>query len=299
MKVLPPGLQEHLDSGTTTLCHCWRLETRSGEVMGFTDHDRDLTFDGVTFEARAGFTASEMESTLGLAVDNLEAAGALSSGRLSEERLSAGDFDDAAIDVWLVNWQDTGQRVLLRRGNLGEVTRSAHGFTAELRGLAHQLNQAQGRIFQHGCDAVVGDARCGVDLDKPAFTVVASIVTSEENRRLVLAGADGFEAGWFVRGRAEILNGANAGRVAEIKFHREVATGIFIELWQPLPFAVAPGDQLRLRAGCDKQFRTCRTKFANTINFRGFPHIPGDDAVLTYAAPGDTYTDGESRTLPD
>lgn len=299
MRELPPGLQDHLDSGTTTLCRCWRLETRAGEVMGFTDHDRDLAFDGVVYEAQAGFTASEMESTLGLAVDNLEAAGALSSERLSEERLSSGDFDNAAVDVYLVNWQDTAQRVLLRRGNLGEVTRSEQGFTAELRGLAHALNQPQGRIFQHGCDAVLGDARCGVDLDDPSFSVIAIVVTAEEGRRLVVAGAEAFAEGWFLRGRAEALTGANAGRVAEIKFHREVATGTFIEFWQPLPSPFLAGDQLRLQAGCDKQFRTCRAKFANTVNFRGFPHIPGDDVVLTFAAPGDAHSDGESRNPAD
>ena len=299
MRTLPAGLQDHLDSGATTLCRCWRLETRGGEVMGFTDHDRDLVFDGLTYEAEAGFTASEMESTLGLAVDNLEAAGALSSERLSEERLSSGDFDDAGVDVYLVNWQDVAQRVLLRRGNLGEVTRGSQGFTAELRGLAHALNQPQGRIYQYGCDAMLGDARCGVDLDDPAFSVVATIVTAEEGRRLIVAGADGFEEGWFARGTAEMLDGANAGRIAEIKIHREAATGTFIEFWQPLPVPPLAGQQLRLRAGCDKQFRTCRTKFANTVNFRGFPHIPGDDVVLTYAAPGDAYTDGESRNTSD
>ncbi|MDE5056044.1 phage BR0599 family protein [Wolbachia endosymbiont of Drosophila bicornuta] len=28
-------------------------------------------------------------------------------------------------------------------------------------------------------------------------------------------------------------------------------------------------------AGCDKTFPTCRSKFNNTVNFRGEPYIPG------------------------
>lgn len=295
MRTLPAGLREHLDSGTTTLCRCWRLETRDGEVMGFTDHDRDLVFDGVTYEAQSGFAASEMESSLGLSVDNLEASGALSSNRLSEARLAAGDFDNAAVHVWLVNWQDVAQRVLLRRGNLGEVTRGPFAFTAELRGLAHALNQPQGRIFQYGCDAVVGDGRCGVNLDDRAFSVTATIVLAEENRRLVVDGADSFAEGWFARGTAEMLTGPNAGRIAEIKFHKEAASGTSIEFWQPLAMMMSAGELVRLRAGCDKQSGTCRTKFANGVNFRGFPHIPGDDVVLTYASQGDASNDGESR----
>jgi uncharacterized phage protein (TIGR02218 family) len=38
-----------------------------------------------------------------------------------------------------------------------------------------------------------------------------------------------------------------------------------------------------IRAGCDKRIATCGTKFANVANFRGFPNIPGQDAVLRYA----------------
>lgn len=295
MRTLPPGLRGHLDSRATTLCRCWRLETSAGEVMGFTDHDRDLMFDGVQFEAEAGFTATEMSSSLGLSVDNLEASGALSSERLSEAKLAAGDLDNAIVDVWLVNWQDVSQRLLLRRGNLGEVTRGAYAFTAELRGLSHALNQPRGRIFQYGCDAVVGDARCGVDLGGEAFSVEASVVRAEENRRIIVSGADAFAEGFFARGTVELLTGANAGRKSAIKFHRERASGTLIELWQPTSQSIAAGDLVRLKAGCDKQFSTCKAKFTNGVNFRGFPHIPGDDVVLTYASRDDLNNDGESR----
>ena len=295
MRILPPGLREHLDSGTTTLCHCWRLQTQGGEVMGFTDHDRGLTFDGVDFEAEAGFTATEIESATGFKVDNLEASGALSSARLNETRILASDFDNAAIDVWLVNWQEVSQRILLRRGNLGEVTHGSLGFTAELRGLAHALNQPQGRIYQYGCDARLGDSRCTVDLEDPAYKAVVTVMSAEENRRFTVTGAESFEEGWFARGTAEFSSGANAGRKGEIKFHREASAESLIELWQPPPFAVLAGAQIILRAGCDKQFGTCKAKFANGVNFRGFPHIPGDDFVLSYATRSDGDNDGESR----
>ena len=295
MRTLPPGLQAHLDGGTTTLCRCWRVAVSGGETMGFTDHDRDLDFDGVTYEAQSGFAASEIQSALGLSVDNLEATGALASDRLSETKLAAGDFDNAAVEVWLVNWQDVAQRLLLRKGNLGEVTRGTAGFTAELRGLAHVLNQTRGRIYQFGCDAVLGDARCNVDLDAAAFSATATVNSGQEDRRLLVNGLAAFTEGWFARGTAVFGSGANAGRLAEIKFHRIGPAGILVELWQPMPFPVAPGDTLTVRAGCDKQFATCREKFANAMNFRGFPHIPGDDFVLTYAAQGDASNDGGSR----
>ena len=168
MKTLPPGLQDHLDSGTTTLCWCWKIARKDGVVQGFTDHDLALAFDAVSFEAASGFTASEVQSSLGLAVDNLAVAGALSSASLNESDLAAGLYDDAAIEIWRVNWSAPEQRVLMRKGNLGQVRRGRLAFEAEMRGLAHKLNQAVGRAYGYSCDADLGDARCTIDLS--AFT---------------------------------------------------------------------------------------------------------------------------------
>jgi uncharacterized phage protein (TIGR02218 family) len=46
---------------------------------------------------------------------------------------------------------------------------------------------------------------------------------------------------------------------------------------------ITPGDAFTIRAGCDKRLATCAAKFGNVANFRGFPHIPGADAVIRYA----------------
>src|ERR1700689_5309327 len=132
MKTLPPGLQSHLSSGATTLCWCWKLVRADGAVQGFTDHDVAFVFGGATYEAASGFTASEVQSTLGLAVDNLTVAGALSSATLNEDDLAAGLYDDADIEIWRVNWAATDQRLLMRKGSRGEVTRGKTGFQAEV-----------------------------------------------------------------------------------------------------------------------------------------------------------------------
>ena len=123
MKILPAPLQAHLDTGTTTLAWCWRVTRRDGVVLGFTDHDRDLAFDSTTFAAATGFTASEIKDAVGLSVDNLEVESALSDDSLNEHDLAAGLVDDAAIEIWRVNWADTSQRVLMRSGSIGEVRR--------------------------------------------------------------------------------------------------------------------------------------------------------------------------------
>jgi len=293
MRTLPAGMQAHLDSGTTTLCHCWRLTLKSGEKLGFTDHDAALQFDDTNFEAAAGFTASEIEASLGLSVDNLEATGALESGRLDDVRLRAGDFDHAEIDIWRVNWSDVSQRMLMRKGHLGEVSYGDGAFTAEVRGLAHMLNQPKGRVYQFGCDAALGDGRCGVDIALPAFRGTGFVV-AQEKATVRLSGLS-FAEDWFTRGTAEFLSGAGAGRTLAVKRQRNIAGQTRIEFWTAPSFAIAIGDQLRLVAGCDKQFVTCQAKFNNSANFRGFPHMPGNDFVTTFPRQGDPANDGGKR----
>ena len=293
MKILPAPLQAHLDTGTTTLAWCWRVTRRDGVVLGFTDHDRDLAFDSTTFAAATGFTASEIKDAVGLSVDNLEVESALSDDSLNEHDLAAGLFDDAAIEIWRVNWADTSQRVLMRSGSIGEVRRSGRAFAAEVRGLAHYLQQPKGRLFQYGCDADLGDAHCQVSLADPAFQGTGTVVATSSLRRLTASGLGSFAAGWFDRGLLTFTSGANAGRSQEVRRHI-AGTPATIELWQPLAHAIEPDDGFTITAGCDKQFATCRAKFANTVNFRGFPHMPGNDFVTAVARPGDTANTGES-----
>ena len=72
-------LKAHLASGSTTLARVFAVTRKDGLVMGFTDHDRDLVFEGVTFRAETGLTAKALQMGTGLAVDNSEAIGALRS----------------------------------------------------------------------------------------------------------------------------------------------------------------------------------------------------------------------------
>jgi len=69
----------------------------------------------------------------------------------------------------------------------------------------------------------------------------------------------------------------------EVRSHLSEGTRTIIELWQQMAAKVEEGDRFIITAGCDKQFSTCRKKFSNALNFRGFPHMPGNDFVLSYA----------------
>lgn len=286
MKQLPAGLQAHLATGATTLCWCWRLTRGDGVKLGFTDHDRDLDFDGTTYEAAAGFTASEMRDSVGLSVDNLEVTSALSSERLSEADLVAGLYDDARVEIYRVNWQSPDQRVLMRSGSLGEVRRAGGAFAAEVRGLAHYLQQPKGRLYQFTCDADVGDARCKVDLDAAAYRGEGTIVEALSERRFTASGLEAFAVDWFSRGLVTFTSGAANGQAVEVKTHTNDGATATIELWAQVRAPLGAGVTFTVTAGCDKHLTTCKAKFANTVNFRGFPHMPGNDFVTAFARRG-------------
>ena len=258
MRILSPGLAAHLAGGVTTLCRCWKVTRADGSVLGFTDHDRALSFDGVDYEPESGLDASEDVSETGFAIGGLEAVGALSSERLTTANLAAGLYDHAEVSVWLVNWTTPAERHLLRLGHLGEVTREDGTFRAEVRGLAAELDQPNGRVFRHGCDADLGDRRCGVDLDAAAWRGAGTVIAAAGRRRFTASGLGDFAGGWFARGRLAWTGGANEGRAIEVRAHR-VADGVAsFEPWQAMAGAIAAGDTFIVTAGCDKLFATCR-----------------------------------------
>jgi uncharacterized phage protein (TIGR02218 family) len=295
MRDIPAALATHLAGDATTLCHCWRTTRGDGVQLGFTDHDADLAFDGTIFRAASGLDAAEAALGPGFAVGGGEVAGALSADALSESDLAAGLWDTATVEVFLVNWTDCGQRLRLSVGTIGEVRREGRGFVAELRGPAHRLEAPQGRLFAQTCDAALGDARCGVDLDQPAFRGEGSVSAMVDAFVVLAEGLSAFADGWFTGGVLTWTSGANGGLRAEVRQHRLQGALARLSLWQAVPRPVAPGDGFIVTAGCDKRFATCRDKFANVENFRGFPQMPGTDAVLGYPAASDGEMDGGSR----
>lgn len=280
-----PELKAHLASGTTTLARAFALTRKDGLVMGFTDHDRDLEFDGVIFRADTGLTAKAVQMGTGLSVDNSEAFGALRSDAINEEDILAGRYDGAEVRGWLVNWADVELRALQFRGTLGEITRSGGSFTAELRGLSEVLNQPQGRIYQARCSAALGDEACGFDLEQPGYSDERAVEGVAGARVFDFANLSGFDDRFFEKGRFQVLSGQAAGLVGMIKNDRLVSSGARqVELWQALGVEPQAGDLVRLEAGCDKRMDTCQVKFANFVNFRGFPSIPGEDWLMSFPA---------------
>ncbi len=287
MSALDQGLAEHLASGNTTICRCWAVKRKDGWLMGFTDHDGDLSFEGISFKADSGLSASALEQSTGLSVDNTEALGALTDAAIRDDDIEAGRFDGAEVRAWLVNWADVDCRALVFRGHIGEVRRSDGAFEAELRGLTDVLNQPSGRVYQK-------TAQGDVDANNPNFTTDADIQAIEERRVFRFSGLDAYAEGWFQFGTLRMLDGA-ARDLSETIKRDYVEDGLrVIELWRPIRLPIAKGDRVRLVAGADTTMDAHLAKFGTLLDFKGFPDIPGDDWSFTDPARA-TDVDGGSR----
>ncbi len=277
-------LSNHLKTGATTVARAWSVTRHDGVRLGFTDHDRGLQFDGIDFVADAGLTARAFEQSTGLAVDNTEATGLLSSDAITEADIVAGRYDGAEVCVWLINWRDVTERRIIFRGHIGEVTRVGQAFSAELRGLTEPLNREQGRVYHPRCSAVLGDRQCRADLSQPGMCAEA-VVASVDGPELTVEGLGGFDDAWFAGGWLVVHDGEATGLSGLIRSDRRQADGSHrLQLWHALGARLAPGDAFRIEPGCDRTSETCHLKFNNFMNFRGFPHIPGEDWLMASPA---------------
>lgn len=217
--------------------------------------------------------------------------GALSSERIRDEDIAAGLYDGAKVETFLVNWRDPAQFALIRTARIGKLTRGGDRFVAELESLVHALDQPSGRYVTRSCDADLGDARCKFRLDRPGFKGEGAVETSGAET-MTVSGLTDFPDGWFAHGVLVWTSGARRGRSEHIVAHRVESGAVLLTLPPSVEPNIAPGDGFVVSAGCDKSFATCKVKFANALNFRGFPHLPGNDTAYSYVSDGGNFDGG-------
>lgn len=287
MKAVPEDFAAHLAQGETTTARCWRLIRGDGTVLGFTDHDRVLQVAGTDCAPTFGLDGGEAPARLGAQVETGEVLGVLDSAAIDEEDILLGRYDGAVVETWLVNWAAPKQFLLLRVDRIGEIIREDGVFRAELRSPQQDLNVTRGRLYQGLCDAVIGDARCGVDLDRPEHGGSATVLAVIDPFQVLVSGLSGFEEGWFAFGMGRWGSGKRLGLADPVLTHRRLPEGDVLGFAARVGEWVLADDILLVSVGCDRRFSTCKARFANAVNFRGFPHVPGNDYVLRHPRRGD------------
>lgn len=164
MRDIPEELTARIESGAATLCHAWLLRRTDGVESGLTDHDRDLTVEGISCRAASGCITGAADSAVGLSAGSAAVAGSFDDARITEEDVAAGLYDGAAVALWRVDWIRPDLRVRLWTATLARIRREGAGFVAELEGPLGKLERVVGRTYGRECDALLGDARCRVDV---------------------------------------------------------------------------------------------------------------------------------------
>ncbi len=273
MRLIPEKMRADLAAGVTQFCYGWLILRRDGLRLGLTNHDTDLQFNGDVYRANSGIRFSTLDARLGLTRHGATATGVLGSPHISEADLLAGLYDAAHFQLYLVDWRDSDNRLLLVEGAFDSVGHDNGQFHVALRATGQQLNQLQGRVYQKQCDAVLGDGRCQVDLETADYLWRGDIRAIDHDF-VILPRLD-FADGWFQHGT--LLT--TSGRRLPIRFDETRDQQRFVQLWQGQIDGLQAGDTIQLFAGCDKSLRQCGDKFANSINFQGFASL-SDEAVL-------------------
>lgn len=274
-KTLPGAYATHVAGEATTLAYALKITRADAQVYGFTSHDVTVPIDGVTYSATQGLLVSEIVTTAGLGVDNLELRTLDDGSLFTHEQVLGGLWNNAAFLCFRYNWAAPADGVEnLIAGTIGNVQLLQGEVVAELRGLQQYLQQPVGAASSRTCRARLGDSRCTVALGP--FTHNGT-VTAVASRQGFTAAGLAQAADYFGEGEVTWLTGANAGLRMRVKAH---AGGGVFTLALPMAADIQVGDTFTAVAGCRKRLtEDCKTKFNNVLNFVGEPHRPGIDAL--------------------
>lgn len=266
-----------------TLCYCWLLTRTDDTILGFTDHDQSIHINGVDCKPQTGMTAGAMEMESGFALNGGQAEAALSTDAITSSDIIKGLYDRATVQLYLVNWRAPESAQLLRTMRIAKITQADGVFSAEMDGLLSGFDAPQGRHFRRNCDARFGDAHCGINTDLSIYQQSVRILESSSSAQVRIEPLT-IQADHYANGSIVL-----ASEILPIIQIEVSASHWTLHLRKAPKIKVSDSQQAVLIAGCDKTFNTCRDRFQNAVNFRGFPHLPGNDAAYQFAKRNDVF----------
>ena len=256
---------------------CFTFITTTGTQYTWTNVDYDLSFNGSTFLANGPLVSGlKYKGAVGLEVDKQQITIAarptdVVNGAPFLIALRDGAFDGAPV------YRD---RIFLA-APAGSVVGSARMFQGRIS-TVDSVGRTQAtvtvatdlvildydmprNVFSPTCLHVLYDAGCGVI--RGTFSLNGTVGAGSNSNVIYFSGARTGDA----QGSLVFTSGANANVRATVK---SVQPGTSYSLMYPLPFAPLEGETFNVAFGCDHTQATCRGKFNNLINFRGFPYVP-------------------------
>lgn len=262
------------DVATTAIA--LRLDRADGVALGLTSHDRALTIAGLRHAPHPGLSVSTIRHSGTMEPGGLDVTGGLSSAALSDDDLISGRWNGAHLTLSRVDWRHPdAPPVTLFTGHFGAVQMGDGRYTVEVLEARPMLTEGA-RIARAapGCRARFCGAECG--LNAARFTAAAR-VTGIDGAAVTL-DLSPTRLSDFIGGRMRWLDGANRGLWADVV----ARDGNALLLAQPPVLPVEPPVRVEIIEGCDHRLTTCASRFANAVNFRGEPHLPGMDLLTRY-----------------
>jgi|SRR5215217_2576092 len=274
MRAVSPDFSDAIGQNVTRLCRLWTIERKDGTVFRFTDHDRDIPFDGNIYSAERAFEATAVQATLNSAAADLDVTVLLSPGSIQYEDMKRGMYDDAPVSLQVVNWNDvTAGAMDLFEGRVSTVSLpNQQQATVALIGGVTLTNRYFTERYSPKCRALFGDDRCKVDLTP--YTNNFTVTTVASSQSFTAAALVALPTNQLILGTLEWLTGQNAGTKLRIAGNNAGAISL---LFRP-PFLITPGDTGRVIRGCANTVDACLS-YNNIANYRGEPYVPGDDGL--------------------
>lgn len=258
-----------------TVALFWRILRTDGVALGFTTHDADVWFDGITHSASPGMVPSSIRKSAGFEADSAEVRGAITHDSISSEDLAAGRFDGACVRIGLVDWE-TLESAVLYTGTIGTITEEDNGFHAELTSRKVELTRDTIPRTSPTCRAPFAGPGCNLN---PVHFEAERMIAACDVQANTVSFADPLDPSLYAGGSLRWLDGPQTGMVMGIMGQNDAGD---LVLDSPISTETPSGTRVRLRQGCDHTLETCAQRFGNALNFRGEPFLPGNDLLVRY-----------------
>lgn len=262
-----------------TLATCFKIELKDGRDLGFTTHSRDIKFieDDIVYKS-SSFTPTASSKSSQMNVDNMDCKLLIDDINIKKEDIEKGLWDNASVYIFRINWMIKPYSYVnidkVINGNIGDVEKHKNEFKTEFRSMTQYLQNNIIDDTKSTCNAFFCDNRCKINKDD--YTSTGQITNIISDTEIITSGLQK-ETDYFNYGIIEFTSGNAKGIKIEIK--QNIGPTNKIEFQLPLNYVLSIGDNFKIISGCNKNKDTCKNKFNNLLNFRGFSFIPGMDKI--------------------
>lgn len=269
MRNITDNFKNNLNKNLLFFTKCYKLILKDETILGFTEYYENIDFENITYRSNFGFSNKTLKSKTDLSFTNENIIGFIDNDMIKIDDIVSGKFNNAEIEIFLLDYKNF-EKLILLKGYVKDISIKDNIFIAEINSISSLLENTIGQTYSPTCRCLFCDENCS--LNKSDYTsngVISEVINQFEFRTLSteIVEKDDY---YYNDGLIKILDGNNRNQLTEIK----MSSKGYIVLRFKFSYEIKIGDEFEITAGCDKNFKTCCSKFDNAINFRGEPNLP-------------------------